>query len=216
MLMRRSISASSLTRRRRFSSALCCSAAAAGSLGSGGGRAASWFFTCASIRFCCSCRDCSWRRDSSSSESPASFSALGGSGVVARPFSVSPPPAMDACAMALALSGFSLVLALTRITSSGVSWNTRLKDSGSTMRTVNKAACTAMDTPRASCRVVKERRFTRLDYRLKRPLLQWAIRPHRQQSRWARRPARLPPAPPQKRVRPRHPGVRPPCPPHPA
>ena len=39
--------------------------------------------------------------------------------------------------MALAKSGFSLDLALTRITSSGVSWNTRLKRSGSTKRTVS-------------------------------------------------------------------------------
>ena len=57
--------------------------------------------------------------------------------------SASPPPARVACAMAWALSGFSLERALTRITSSGVSWKTRLKPSGSTKRTVSRAACTA-------------------------------------------------------------------------
>ena len=53
--------------------------------------------------------------------------ADGGSGEVARPFAASPPPARLACAMACALVGASPERELTRITSSGVSWNTRLK-----------------------------------------------------------------------------------------
>ena len=61
--------------------------------------------------------------------------------------------------MAWALSGRSLVLALTRITSSGVSLNTRLKASGSTKRTASSAACASTDTPSAICRVLKSRRF---------------------------------------------------------
>ena len=47
--------------------------------------------------------------------------------------------------------------ALTRITSSGVSWNTRLKPSGSTKRTVSSAACTPSDTSSAHCRVLRPR-----------------------------------------------------------
>jgi hypothetical protein len=48
--------------------------------------------------------------------------------------------------------------ALTRMTSSGVSWNTRLKPSGSTKRTVSRAACTASEMPSASCSVLSCRR----------------------------------------------------------
>jgi hypothetical protein len=54
-----------------------------------------------------------------------------------------------AWAIAWALSGLSSLRALTSTTSSGVSWNTRLKASGLTKRTVNSTACTATDTPRA-------------------------------------------------------------------
>ena len=69
-----------------------------------------------------------------------------------------------------ALSGFSLVFALTRMTSSGVSWNTRLKPSGSTKRTVSNTAWTAKEAPSAICRVLKERRFTSRECRQRRPL----------------------------------------------
>jgi hypothetical protein len=92
---------------------------------------------------------CRLRAVSSSVASPKSVSAEGGSGLVARPFSASPPPANEVWAMAFALSGFSLVLALTKITSNGMSSNTRLKASGSTKRTVNSTACTATDAMRA-------------------------------------------------------------------
>ena len=71
----------------------------------------------------------------------------------------------EACAMACALTGFSSLRALTRITSSGVSSRTRLNDSGSTKRTDNTTACTAMDAPRASCSVLNFRNFTGSDYR---------------------------------------------------
>jgi hypothetical protein len=50
----------------------------------------------------------------------------------------------------LGLVGRSVDLALTRMTSSGVSWNTRLKPSGSMKRTESSAACTATDTPSAA------------------------------------------------------------------
>ena len=52
-------------------------------------------------------------------------------------------------------SGASPERELTRITSSGVSWKTRLKPSGSTKRTSSSAACAAIDTASAICSVEK-------------------------------------------------------------
>ena len=140
----------------RLSSCSVCARRCDGTLRSGGGMAASSFWVCSSSWVCCSLMDSIWRRSfSSSCASPVFITRAGGSGEVARPASSSPPPASDACAIALACSsGVSVDLALTRITSSGVSWNTRLKRSGSTKRTASSAACTASETPRAICRVL--------------------------------------------------------------
>src|SRR5690606_12368444 len=52
----------------------------------------------------------------------------------------------------------------TRITSSGVSLNTRLKPSGWTKRTVSSAACATSDTPSAICSVVNCRKRTNSDF----------------------------------------------------
>ena len=51
--------------------------------------------------------------------------------------------------MAWALVGASVERALTRITSSGVSWKMRSKATGSTKRTVSNAACRPTDTSSA-------------------------------------------------------------------
>jgi hypothetical protein len=81
-----------------------------------------------------------------------------GNGDVARPAAASPPPARLAWAMACALTARSVVLALTRITSSGVSWNMRLKRSGSTKRTVSRKAWAASEMIRAPCSVLRRQR----------------------------------------------------------
>ena len=52
-------------------------------------------------------------------------------------------------------SGASPERELTRITSSGVSWKTRLKPSGSTKRTSSRAPCAAIETASATCSVEK-------------------------------------------------------------
>ena len=114
--------------------------------------------------------------------------ADGGSGVVARSFGLaeSPPPARLAWALACAFCGASSPLALTRMTSSGVSSNTRLKPSGSTKRTVSSTACTATDASSAHCKTLIFLMipcFTGPDYRCWR-------RPGRRRVHPARRPAR--------------------------
>ena len=156
--MRLSISASSLISCwRRFSSRAAASAFVAWLRGSGGGmRGQHACFICAS----------------SSSAAPASLRSC-----AARPRSASPDLGQRRGRQrrgGAALVGFAAagqgglgdglrlvrpsrcVLALTRITSSGVSWNTRLKPSGSTKRTVSRTACTAKETPSAICRVLND------------------------------------------------------------
>ena len=64
-----------------------------------------------------------------------------------------PPPERLAWAIAWALAGRSFDLALTRMTSSGVSSKTRLKLSGSTKRTVSRAAWAATEMVNAIWRV---------------------------------------------------------------
>ena len=100
----------------------------------------------------------------SSLASPTSISADGGSGEVARPArprrrrpgwpARSPAPC----------SGASPERALTRITSSGVSWKTRLKPPGRRSARASSAACTATETPSAICSVAdadQHARFSR-------------------------------------------------------
>ena len=150
--MRFSISARrSISWRRRFS----CSRSSGvpwSRRGSVGGSRASSRRTWVSICCCVSC-SCSICFFVSSLASPNSVSAEGGSGEVARPAWASPPPARLAWAIAWAFSGASPERELTRITSSGVSWNTRLKPSGSTKRTNSNAPCAAIDTASATCSV---------------------------------------------------------------
>ena len=82
------------------------------------------------------------------------------SGLLARPRAASPPPAMLAWAIACGLSGFSVVRALTKISSSGASSNTRLKVCGSARRRLSSAACNTSEAASAVCRGFKRRSFT--------------------------------------------------------
>ena len=154
-LMRFSISAKILINCLRFCSRSACTGSLVGWVGSGGGRVANCFLICASNCVCCSCMASTFFC-ASSAASPRSVSADGGRGDVARPLSSCPPPVKLLCAMAWACVGFSLDLALTKITSSGVSLNTRLKLTGSTNRVVNTTACSKADTPKAICSVLKD------------------------------------------------------------
>jgi hypothetical protein len=98
----------------------------------------------------CCCSSCSWsmRRRASSAESPDLHVACAGSGEVARPLSVAAAGQVG-LRDGLRLGGASFERALTRITSSGVSRNTRLKPSGSTKRKVSSAAVHAPAKPAA-------------------------------------------------------------------
>ena len=100
-------------------------------------------------------------RDSSAA-SPICTVCAEGSGDVARPLAASPPPANRACAMACALVGASSDLALTRMTSRGVSLNTRLKASGLTKRKPKSPACSAAETSSAQCKGVRRRQSIKM------------------------------------------------------
>ena len=176
--MRFSSSANCLSNCLRFCS--CCSRACcwAASRGSNSGRAARRWRNCVSKVVCRSCRASIWRWRSSKS-SPMRVRAEYGMGLVARPWATSPPPAKLAWAMAWAFSGRSWLWALTKMTSSAVSLNTRLNCSGATKRTVSSTACTAKERSSASASGELSF-FTAWDYRGCRP------HSHQRQWRWGR------------------------------
>ena len=154
--MRFSISASSCSSWRRRSSCSRSLGSPASRRRSGGGSAAISRRICASS-CCCCCSSWSMRRRASSAASPSCTEGATGSGDAARPWAASPPPARLTCAMACACVGASVLRALTRITSKGVSRKARSKRSGSTKRTVSTAPCTVAEASSAQCSVVRSR-----------------------------------------------------------